>query len=260
MAIDAPVSDSKREEMSQKGVSFTDKEWIILREATQSSAHGEQAEELRRSKEASGIHIDAWDWDQLRGVRHAVVADAKTVQLEKRCSALKAENDRIRRELQKLQKMRNDVRRRAASLPRPMVLHVNKPEHTTEVIHETIVKDGKTIVIPLSSGVEHLEHHAHLDFADDSTQTDDAAFSNSPAKPDAHAHHREEHVQQIVKSSKGGPLGHLMKRTKSFSGKLEAGAGEEEHKDDHEDDDDHHEDDHDGEEGDHDHEDGHGRP
>merc|ERR1719482_1838594 len=266
MAIDAPVSDSKREEMSQKGVSFTDKEWIILREATQSAAHGEQAEELRRRKEASGIHIDAWDWDQLRGVRHAVVADPKTIQLEKRCSALKAENDRIRRELQKLQKMRNDVRRRAASLPRPMVLHVNKPEHTTEVIHETIVKDGKTIVIPLSSGVEHhehLEHHAHLDFADDSTQTDDAAFSNSPAKPDAHAHHREEHVQQIVKSSKGGPLGHLMKRTKSFSGKLEAGAGEEEHKDGDHDDDDHHEDDH--EDGDHDHHDddghgGHGRP
>ena len=40
MAIDAPVSDSKREEMSKKGVTFTDKEWIILREATQSSAHG----------------------------------------------------------------------------------------------------------------------------------------------------------------------------------------------------------------------------
>merc|ERR1711965_138424 len=97
---------------------------------------------------------------------------------------------------------------------------------------------------------EHLEHHAHMDFADDSTQTDDAAFSNSPAKPDAHVHHRDEHVQQIVKSSKGGPLGHLMKRTKSFSGKLEAGAGEEEHKDGHEDDDDHHEDDH--EDGEHD--------
>ena len=95
---------------------------------------------------------------------------------------------------------------------------------------------------------EHLEEHAHLDFADDSTQTDDAAFSNSPAKPDAHAHHREEHAHQIVKSSKGGPLGHYMKKTKSFSGKIEAGAGEEEHKDgDHEDD--HHEDDHDHEDG-----------
>merc|ERR1711965_202623 len=128
------VHGRKRDEMSQKGVTFTDKEWIILREATQSSAHGERAEELRRSKEASGIHIDAWDWDQLRGVRHAVVVDNKTLALEKRCSALKSENDRIRRELQKLQKMRNDVRRRAASLPRPMVLHVNKP---TEVIHET---------------------------------------------------------------------------------------------------------------------------
>ena len=190
------------------------------------SGMAEQAEELRRAKECEGVHIDAWDWDQLRGVRHAVVVDNKTLALEKRCSALKSENDRIRRELQKLQKMRNDVRRRAAALPRPMVLHVNKPEHTHTT--ETIVKDGKTIVIPLSSGVEHhehLEHHAHLDFADDSTQTDAAAFSSSPAKPDAHAHHRDEHAHQIVKSSKGGPLGHYMKKTKSFSGKIEAGAG-----------------------------------
>ena len=84
-----------------------------------------------------------------------MVVDNKTLALEKRCSALKSENDRIRRELQKLQKMRNDVRRRAAALPRPVVLHVNKPEHTHTT--EAIVKDGKTIVIPLSSGVEHHE-------------------------------------------------------------------------------------------------------
>ncbi len=239
------VPDSKREEMSKKGVTFTDKEWIVLQNATQ---RPEEAEELRRAKECEGVHIDAWDWDQLRGVRHAVVVDNKTLALEKRCSALKSENDRIRRELQKLQKMRNDVRRRAAALPRPMVLHVNQPE---KVIHETeIIEKDHVVVVPMASGVEHHEHleeHAHLDFADDSTQTDDAAFSSSPAKPDAHAHHREEHVQQIVKSSKGGPLGHLMKRTKSFSGKLEAGAGEEEHKDDHEDDDHDHEDHDDGE-------------
>ena len=52
----------------------------------------------------------------------------RLIQLEKRCSALKSENDRIRRELQKLQKMRNDVRRRAASYPDRWCCTSIKPE------------------------------------------------------------------------------------------------------------------------------------
>ena len=40
----------------------------------------EEAEELRRAKECEGVHIDAWDWDQLRGVRRAALTEGVCVQ------------------------------------------------------------------------------------------------------------------------------------------------------------------------------------
>ena len=60
-----------KERRCRRKVSRSRTRRIILQNAT--SGMAEQAEELRRSKEAAGVHIDAWDWDQLRGVRHAVV-------------------------------------------------------------------------------------------------------------------------------------------------------------------------------------------
>ena len=138
--------------MSQKGVTFTDKEDHPPKPPEAWLRKPRSCEEPRNE----GVHIDAWDWDQLRGVRHAVVVGAtRLIQLEKRCSALKSETQ-DKEGIPKLQKMRNDVRRRAAALPRPMVLHVNQPE---KVIHETeTIEKDHVVVVPMASGVEHHEH------------------------------------------------------------------------------------------------------